>query len=130
MALPAAFGWTRCPGRLCPDDPERGIPDGELGDDVLAPAHSVQHDGAEGGLVERDRIRGAFNPQFRLDAGHESSRDWLAPSGCRPGTDNSRRRMASAKKSRNAAGLQCRSRVSRQNRAGSISAHTVSTAAA
>ena len=118
------------PRPTLPGRPRTRHPRWRAGRRCPRPAHSVQHDGTEGALVERDRIRGAFNPQFRLDAGHESSRDWLAPSGCQPGTDNSRRRMASAKKSRNAAGLQCRSRVSRQNRAGSISAHTVSTAAA
>ena len=49
-----------------------------LVNDALAVAGAVQHGGAEGGLVERDGLGAAIDPQLELDAGHVSSggNDW------------------------------------------------------
>ena len=65
--MDALAGWA------CRGDPERGVADGQLGDEVLAIADAVQHGGAEGGLVERDGLGTAIDPQFGLDGGHGNS---------------------------------------------------------
>jgi hypothetical protein len=48
------------------------------GDDVLALTQLVQDEGAEGGLVEHDRLGGPIHPQLGLDAGHGDFRGQLA----------------------------------------------------
>jgi len=48
--------------------PERGLPDAQLGDDLIATANTVKDRGPEGRLVERDGLIGAVDPQLRLKA--------------------------------------------------------------
>ena len=56
-------------GRLVGDPERRVLADRELGDDRLV-ADLVVHDSAEGGLVERDRLRPTADGQLGEDAGH------------------------------------------------------------
>lgn len=49
--------------------PERGLPDGELSDDLIAFTHAVEDRGTERRLVERDGRAGAVDPQLGLKAG-------------------------------------------------------------
>ena len=51
-------------------DPERGVPDRQLRDDLIPIPDSVQNRGPKGRLVERDSRRYALDPQFRLDICH------------------------------------------------------------
>ena len=54
--------------RGCARDPKTGLPDGQLSDDIVAVADTVQDGRTEGGLVEADRLARALDPEFRLDA--------------------------------------------------------------
>ncbi len=51
-------------------NPERGVSDRELRDDVTSLTDTVKDPGAEGRLVERDSRVSAVDPQFRLDVRH------------------------------------------------------------
>ena len=54
-------------GRRRRGNPKRRVADSKLGNDLLALADPVEHNRAECGLVERDRVGSAFNPQLWLD---------------------------------------------------------------
>ena len=51
--------------------PERGIADGKLHNDVVALADAMQDRGSEGGLIELDRRGRTLDPQLRLNARHD-----------------------------------------------------------
>ena len=74
VAPPIPPGLNRLRVEIRRRHPERGPVDGELGDDVVALAHLVQHRRPERGLIERDRLARPVNPQFRLNPRHASSR--------------------------------------------------------
>src|SRR5918994_2681579 len=47
-----------------------GPPHGQLGDEVVTVADTMQHGRPESGLVEGDRVARALDPELRLDARH------------------------------------------------------------
>jgi len=50
--------------------PERGVANGELGDNVVALANAVEHNGRKRQFVERDGGCRAIDPKLRLNAHH------------------------------------------------------------
>ena len=58
------------PFRPARRNPECGVSDRQLRDDVISLPHTVKDPGTEGRLVERDSRISAVNPQFRLDTRH------------------------------------------------------------
>jgi len=79
------------PGRC---RPERGIPDGELGNDVVSFANTVKDSRAERGLIESNSRTGSIQPQLRLYSSHEvhdkggrTRQATKTTTGSRPGHD-------------------------------------------
>jgi len=78
------------PVRPCRCHPERGILDGELGNDVVSFTNPVKDSRAERGLIEGDSRTGSIQPQLRLYSSHgghdnggrtvasDEDDDWLA----------------------------------------------------
>ena len=61
------------PRRPARRNPERGVPDRQLRDDLVSLADAMKDPGTEGRLVERDCRSSAIDPQFRLDIRHAGS---------------------------------------------------------
>jgi hypothetical protein len=62
------------PGSSARGHPERSLPDGQLGDDLISLTDPMNNPGAERSLIKRDRRRRALDPQLRLNARHRRSR--------------------------------------------------------
>jgi hypothetical protein len=59
--------------RRCSCHPKRCVANGELRDDVVSVADTVNDACAERGFVERDGFARSVDPQFRLDTRHGGS---------------------------------------------------------